>query len=180
MSNCQHKWEMTNIKFGFIVFEKCNHCKKLRTYFSQMVVGEDYREGNCLWQCVENAQSFIFDLKCQICGRLEKFDDIMGFMYCTGCLPDCEVEIQQQKNAAEKKWVIVAFGFLPPSDSKAITPERLNMLEDYFNQKRDTSRSTIKILSYELIQDYSLCKGEFILDTGMLSLEPPGERKRLL
>ncbi len=179
MSTCQHEWEMTNIQFGIIVFEKCSHCNGLRTYFSPIVVGDDYREGDCLWRVMENAQSFRFDLRCKKCNRLEKYDDIMGFMYCTGCLPDCKVEILQKKYAIKKTWVMVAFGFLTDSFPKPISPERLMILDDYFNQKRDTSRSTIKILSYDLIENFSYCKGEFIFDVGMLSLEPPTERKPL-
>ena len=180
MPSCLHQWEMTNIQFGFIVFEKCSHCDKLRTYFSPQVVGDDYREGDCLWKAMENAQSFRFDLKCKICDQLERYDDIMGFMYCTSCLADCEVEILQQKYAQEKTWVMVAFGFLTDSIPKPISPERLKIFDEYFNQRRDTSRSTIKFLSYDLIENFSYCKGEFILDVGMLSSEPPTERKPLL
>ena len=180
MTECQHEWEMTNINYGFIVFEKCSHCNGLRTYFSPMVVGEDYREDQCIWQCMENAQSFTFDLKCKKCQALEKYDNMMGFMYCTSCLPECHIEIKQQEYAKQKAWVIVAFGFLPVSDFNKFTDQRLQILEDYFNQRRDTSRSTIKVLSYELIEKFSLCKGEFIFDVGMLSLEPPKERKKLL
>jgi hypothetical protein len=180
MSTCQHEWEMTDIQFGFIVFEKCSHCNRLRTYFSPLVVGDDYREGECLWRVMESAQSFRFNLKCKNCHRLEKYDDLMGFMYCTGCLDDCQVEILQKKHAANKTWVMVAFGFLTDSIPKKIPQERLTILDDYFNQRRDTSRSTIKFLSYDLIENFSFCKGEFIFDVGMLSTEPPKERKPLL
>jgi hypothetical protein len=179
MSTCQHEWEMTNIQYGFIAFEKCSHCDGLRTYFSPMVVGEDYREGECLWRVMENAQSFRFDLRCGKCNQLEKFDDLMGFMYCTGCLEDCQVEKLQKKYAEDKTWVMVAFGFLTNSVPKPISWERLNILDEYFNQRRDTSRSRMKILSYHLIEDFTYCKGEFMFDVGMLSTEPPGERKPL-
>jgi len=180
MPSCPHQWEMTNIQFGFIVFEKCSHCDKLRTYFSSMVVGDDYREDDCLWKVMENAQSFRFDLKCKKCDHIEPFDDIMGFMYCTGCLADCQVEVFQKKYALDKTWVMVAFGYLSDSTPNRISDERLRIFDDYFNQRRDTSRSTIKILSYDLIENFSYCKGEFIFDVGMLSLEPPAERKQLL
>jgi hypothetical protein len=75
---------------------------------------------------------------------------------------------------------MVAFGFLTDSIPKKIPQERLTILDDYFNQRRDTSRSTIKFLSYDLIENFSFCKGEFIFDVGMLSTEPPKERKPLL
>ncbi len=182
MSECQHQWEMTNIRFGFVVFEKCSHCNGIRTFFSASghpMVGDEYVEGEHTWRCMENAQSLQFDLQCKQCGQLEKFDDVMGFLYCTECLDDCKVAILQKKYAEKKTWVIVAFGFLPRRKDTELSPRRLKILEDYFNQRRDTSRSTIAVLSFDLIDDFSRCKGEFIHDVGMLSLEPPKERKPL-
>lgn len=182
MPECQHQWEMTNVQFGFVVFEKCFHCNGLRTYFSMEsvpVLGDKYREGDCYWSRVENAQSFKFDLVCNKCHRLEKFDDLMGLLHCTGCLPDCEVEILRKKYERERTWILVAFGFLPLDKTKPYPSYKLDILTDYFNQRRDTSRSRIKIVSFDLIKDLSLCKGDFIHDIHMLSLEPPKERKPL-
>jgi hypothetical protein len=180
MPECQHQWQMINIQFGFVVFEKCYHCNGLRTYFTiedTPILGDKYREGSHYWSRVENAQSFRFDLQCTKCNHLEKFEDLMGLLYCTGCLPDCEVEILRKKYEAEKTWVLVAFGFLPEAQEQPIPSYKLDILTDYFNQRRDTTRSRIKIVSFNLIEDLSRCKGEFIHDVGMLSLEPLEDRK---
>ncbi len=182
MSDCRHQWEMTNIRFGFVVFEKCFHCNGLRTFFSiedASFLGDKYREGGHFWSRVENAQSFRFDLRCTKCSHLEKFDDLMGLLHCTGCLPDCEVEILRMKYEKERTWVLVAFGFLPEAKTMPIPSYKINILTDYFNQRRDTSRSMIKIIPFNLIEDLSRCKGEFIHDVGMLSQEPPKSRKSL-
>ena len=179
MSECSHRWEMANIQFGFVVFEKCSHCNNLRTYFSLDDTWDEYREGDCLWSIVENAQTFRFDLKCRDCNHLETFQDLMGLLYCTSCLPDCEVEVLRKKYEAEKTWILVAFGFLPQALTNPIAERKLDILTDYFNQRRDTSRSKIKIISFNLISDISRCRGEFIHDVGMLSQEPE-ERKHLL
>lgn len=179
MSECQHRWEMANIQFGFVVFEKCSHCKGLRTYFSLEDTWDEYREEDCLWSIVENAQTFRFDLKCVNCGHLETFEDLMGLLYCTGCMEDCEVEVLRQKYLADRTFVLVAFGFLPQAKTKPIPDYKLDILTDYFNQRRDTSRSKIKIISFNLIEDLARCRGEFIHDVGMLSEEPPEERKPL-
>jgi len=171
---------MINIQFGFVVFEKCSHCKGLRTYFSledYPVLGDKYRDGDCFWSRVETAQSFRFDLRCRHCGHLEKFDDLMGIMHCTGCLKDCPVDIVQRQLESESTWVMVAFGFLLGKSTKPLAPKKLEMLTDYFNQKRDISRSRIKMVSFDLIPDLSRCLGDFIHDVGMLSLEAPGERR---
>ncbi|MEW6410973.1 MAG: hypothetical protein AB1483_00710 [Candidatus Zixiibacteriota bacterium] len=172
---------MANIQFGFVVFEKCSHCNDLRTYFSADDTWDEYRENDHQWSIVENAQTFRFDLKCRDCGRIEKFADLMGFLYCTSCMDDCEVEILRKKFQAEKTFILVAFGFLPQAKTNPIPQERLDILTDYFNQRRDTSRSKVKIVSFSLISDLSRCRGEFIHDIGMLSQEePPEERKPLL
>jgi hypothetical protein len=183
VSECQHRWEMTNIQFGFVVFEKCFHCNSLRTYFSvedAPILGDKYREGDCSYSRLENAQSFRFDLRCTKCNHLEKFEDLMGFLHCTGCLPDCKVEILRKEYEARRTWILVAFGFLPQAKTKPMAAYKLDMLTDYFNQRRDTSRSMIKIVSFDLIEDLSRCKGDFIHDVGMLSTEPQKDREPLL
>ena len=179
MSECQHQWKMTNIQYGFMIYEKCSHCKNLRTYFSDVSTWDEYREGDCTWSVVENAQTFTFDLICSNCNHIEKFNDLMGLLYCTGCLSDCKVDILQKELETRKTWLLVAFGLLPEALENPIPQRKLDILTEHFNQRRDTSRSKIKIVSFNLIDKISLCKGEFIHDIGMLSLEPPEERKPL-
>jgi hypothetical protein len=89
------------------------------------------------------------------------------------------VEALRLKYEAEKTWILVAFGFLPVAGPESIPSYKLDILSDYFNQRRDTSRSRIKIVSFDLIDDLSHCRGDFMHDVGMLSLEPPPERKPL-
>jgi len=180
VSECQHHWRMTNICFGFTVFERCVQTNELRTYFSLEETWDEYREGENQWSIVENAQSFTFDLTCTECEHLEKLDDLMGLLYCTSCMEECQVEIKRKEYEKERTWILVAFGYLPESIINPIPERKLEILTDHFNQRRDTSRSKVKILPFNLIKNISLCKGEFIHDVGMLSLEPPEERKPLL
>jgi len=182
---CAHHWEMINILFGFVAFEKCYHCRGLRTFFSleqTPFLGEKYREGDHFWSRVENAQSFRFDLCCCNCGRVERFDELMGLLHCTGCLPECEVDVLRRRYEAEGKWIIVAFGFLPDANTPArtIADEKLAILSDYFNQRRRPGRAPIAVVPFTMIPDISLCRGDFLHDVGMLSQEPPGERQPLL
>ena len=182
MAACQHTWEMTDVTFGFVVFEKCFHCNGLRTFFSEEdhpFLGEGYREEDHYWNRMEAAQTFQFDLRCTRCGHLERFRDLMGLLHCTGCLPECPVDILRRKHEPQRTFLLVAFGFLPAATEKPILQKRLDILTDYFNQRRDTSRSTIKIVSFGLIKDLPRCKGDFIHDVGMLSQEPLAERKPL-
>ncbi len=180
MAECRHRWDMTDTRFGFVVFEKCYHCNSIRTFFSNdevPVLWDKYREGDCFWSRVEVAQSFQFNLKCVACGHVENFDELMGFLFCTSCMDECEVERLRKIHEAERTWLLVAFGHFPEVVKNPIHPRKLDILSDYFNQRRDTSRSRIKFVSFELIEDLRRCKGEFIHDVGMLSKEAPSERK---
>ncbi|HUV30823.1 MAG TPA: hypothetical protein VMY05_07040 [Acidobacteriota bacterium] len=180
MPQCEHRWAMSNIEYGFMVFERCPHCNTLRTHFSTEGTWDEYRDGDCTFSVVENAQTFRFDLACTRCNHVEKFNDLMGLLHCTGCLPDCKVELLRQECLAQRTFVLVAFGLLPESRTKQIPQRKLDILTDHFNQRRDTLRSTIKIVPFGLIDNLSSCRGEFIYDVGMLSLEPPEKRKPLL
>jgi hypothetical protein len=173
---------MTNTEFGFVSFEKCFHCNGIRTYFTvdqSLHLGEEYREGPHFWSLVEIAQSFRFDLKCTACNYIEDFREFMGLLFCTDCIPGCDVSVLQKKYALAKTWVLVAFGHLPQAMESPISTEKLGILTHYFNQRRDTARSKVKFLPFNLIEDLTCCRGEFIHDVGMLSQEPPEERKPL-
>lgn len=183
MADCQHQWKMTDVEFGFVAFERCFHCNRVRAFFSREIhpdLGDEYREGTCFWTRVENAQSFMFNLQCKTCGRVEKFNDLMGLMHCTSCLIECEVENVRRECAAQRTWVTVAFGFRPHSSEESLPTQKLDVLTDYFNQQRNTARSRIKVLSSSLIPDLSRCRGDFIHDVGLLSQEPVTRRKPLL
>ncbi len=179
MPECQHRWEMTNIQFGFTVFEKCSHCQTVRTYFSSHDTWDEYREDPCVWSIVENAQTFRFDLRCSKCQQVERFEDFLGLLYCTGCMADCKVDIIRKECEVKKIFLLVAFGYLPEAEKAPVPDEKLRVLTDYFNSRRDTSRSTVKIVWFDLIKNLAQCRGEFIHDVGMLSLAPPDERKQL-
>lgn len=183
MTEHQSHWEMINIRFGFIAFEKCFHCNQIRTYFSAEETpdpGEEYREGEHFWIGVENAQSFMFDLRSKDSGEVVKFDDLMGLMHVTSCPADSKLAEVLKQSEAGRTMVLVAFGFLPQEPTPSVLADKLGILTDYFNQRRDPSRPKIMIVPSTLMGDVSRCHGDFIHDIGMLSEEPVTERKRLL
>ncbi len=182
MTGCQHQWEMRDVQFGFVVFEKCYHCNRVRTFFSRegiAIIGDEYREGDHFWHRVENAQSFTFGLHCSLCGESEKYDDLMGLLFCTACMPDCRFDILRLRLEAARAHLLLACGFLDESSPqpKLIAIEKIEKLARYFNQRRDPSRHAIAIVPFDLEDGFARCKGEFLLDIGMLSQEPLTVRK---
>lgn len=180
MRECDHRWRMEDVSFGFVAFERCFHCNGLRTFFAQEqtpFVGEEYREGQCFWSRVENAQSFRFSLRCVRCGERVAFDELMGLLHCTECDPKCRVEVLRQQLEAEGRWILVGFGFIDRDRVIPIPPAKLDILTDYFNQRRHPSRPKLRLLSFELIGSVSRCRGDFLHDIGMLALQPPSDRR---
>ena len=174
---CAHTWEMINVAFGFVITEKCYNCDKISTYFAfeSRPPLEEYREGEHFWNVMESAQSFRFDLRCSKCETIVKFDELMGLMMCTGCDENCEADSLRKILEAERTWVYVAFGFLPVEERKQLIPEKIKILEDYFNQRRKSKTSRIKIVSQDLVRNIATCYGEVIKDVHMLSLTAPDE-----
>jgi hypothetical protein len=67
----------------------------------------------------------------------------------------------------------VAFGFLPQAESNKLPKGKIAILEDYFNKRRRSKTSRIKIVSSEMVKDYATCYAEVIRDLDLLSLTPP-------
>ncbi len=181
MPECQHQWNMANVQFGFVVFEKCFQCNGVRTFFTREgvpILGDEYREGDHFWHRVENAQTFRFDLECSLCGEAERFDDLMGLFYCTGCLPDCRLEVLRRRLESERAHLVLACGFLREGKvkPKPLPVQKLKRLTCYFNQRRDPSRPRIAIHPFDLEEGFARCQGEFLHDVGMLSQQPVTSR----
>jgi hypothetical protein len=180
MTDKRLQWEMTNIEYGFTVFEKCTEDKRVRTYFAVEDTWDEYVEDGCRWQIVENAQTIRFDLRNTRTGDTIQLKELMGLLYCTSCMEDCEVERIRQEALQHRTLVLVAFGFLPDACKHGIAPAKLEVLAEYFNERRDTSRSRVSIIPCSLIPNISLCKGEFIHDVGLLSFDKEPARQPLL
>ena len=172
---CSHTWEMVDVIPCFIVTEKCYHCGKIATYFSTENIPpiEEYREGEHLWNFMGSAQSIKFNLKCIKCDKLEKFDELLGVMMCTGCDEKCEANVLLKKLEQKRIWIYVAFGYLPIDEKKQLSLKQISILEDYFNQRRKSSKSRIKIVSHKLVNNIASCYAEVIKDVDMLSLTLP-------
>jgi hypothetical protein len=174
---CAHQWSMINVQTGLIITENCFKCDKTSTYFclEQNPPLEEYREGDHFWNVMESAQAIRFDLQCTHCNTVETLQELAGLMMCTGCDENCKVDHIRKELEKDRIWVYVAFGFLPVDEVEQLSLEKISILEEYFNQRRRSSKSSIKIVPSDLISDIKNCYAEIIKDTGMLDLKPAGE-----
>jgi len=177
-NQCDHQWEMVNAQPGFIITEICHKCNLVTTHFSKEENPplEEYRDGEHFWNVMASAQSVSFNLQCKLCKSLISFEELSSLMLCTGCKTDCKVFKLLKRSSDHSVWVYVAFGFKPYKDKMQLSKEKLKILEDYFNMKRRSTKSSIKIVSFEMIDDLDSCSGGFIMDEFLLSLEAPKQK----
>ena len=174
---CQHQWTMINVQNGFIITENCFRCHKTSTYFSyeDKPPLEEYREGEHFWNVMQSAQTIRYDLACIKCDAVVPFGELLGLMMCTGCDENCKVDQLRRTLEKDRTWVYVAFGFLPVEEVLQLSDYKISVLEEYFNQRRKSSTSKIRIVSSELISDIKNCYADIIKDVGMLDLKVEGQ-----
>jgi len=166
VETCEHVWEMTNVKGGLIVMKKCFHCSKVSTFFvaHRDPPIETSHEGKHFWNFMESDPSFHFDIKCRKCDKIIDLDELVGIMVCTGCNETCEVDILRKKLVGEGSNVHIALGQRPLDERKALSTEKLAILQEYYHQQGKHPANQVEIVSHEMIRDLDKCYAEVIED----------------
>jgi len=123
---------------------------------------------------MEGDRTFHFDLKCVNCGTLVEFRELVGLMVCTGCDERCEVDVLRQKLEPQGARVCVALGSRPIEERKQLSEEKLTILQEYFNQQRNSLKYEIKIVPHEMVKNIDTCYAEAIADLDMLDASSLG------
>ena len=171
---CSHLWEMINIANGLVVMKKCFHCTKVSTcfIFHNYPPMEPVHEQEHFWNFMESDPALHFDLKCTKCDTLEKLDELVGLMLCTGCNQTCDVDILRRQLGPKNTRVYIALGRRPIDERKKLPEEKINILQDYFSQQSSSLKTKIKIVSHEMIKSIETCYAEMINDKDMLVMVP--------
>ena len=167
---CSHIWEMVNVTTGLIVMKKCFHCGKVSTCFCfhDKLPLEPSHEGEHFWNFMEGEPAFHFDLKCVKCEKLVELRRLVGLMMCTGCDERCEVDVLRRKLEPEGKQVCIALGRRPIKERKQLSQEIIAILQDYFDQQDKSLKTSIRIVSHEMVKSIEICYAEVIKDMDAL------------
>jgi hypothetical protein len=174
---CKHSWKMSDVRYGFLVVEKCFHCNEERSYFTLEHVPpkEEYREGPHFWDYMGSAQSVKFNLRCSDCGETVELDELLGLMTCARCTPDCEANVISHICEPQRVWVYVALCHRPEDSRKILTADKLGVLSKYFNDRIRTPGKKILVVPGWYVKDIDICRGDVLKDVGMFELEPEPE-----
>ncbi len=169
---CRHKWEMKNVRAGYLVIEGCYHCRNRISFFSEEAAPpiDDYQEGEHFWSHLADYQATQFDLKCEACGDEVSLKDVMALMLCMRCSPDCRV-YRAAESPGKMCWVYVA---LCPNTShapkKCIPEKSIRALNEYFNQGSRDSMKNVVVVPCSMRKSVDFCQGIVLADYGLTEL----------
>jgi len=172
MSECNHKWEMVDIRHGYLVIEGCPKCGGRSAFFSTEAIApiDEYQEGDHRWIYLGSYQATKFNLKCNECGKLVDLDDMMGLMMSTCDDPECGV-FKAGRDAGGKTWVYVALCADSTHESgKCVSSEGIKALNEYFNQNIGAPGKKILVVPCSLCCSIDRCEGIVIADTGLTEI----------
>ena len=172
MSTCKHKWEMADIRPGYLIIEGCPRCGGRSASFSPDVIVpmDERQEGEHFWVYLGSSQAVKFNLKCVACGELVDLDDVMGLMMSTCEEPECEVAKIAQKKG-QGTWVYVALcADSTHASGKCVSPKGIRTLNEYFNQNIKTPGKKIVVVSCDQCCNIDRCKGIILTDVGLTDI----------
>jgi len=173
-TNLTYRYEMVNIRPGYVIVERDLFSSAVRSYFSAEPVPpkEEYREGNRIWKYSGMAQSFQFDVRDNASGEIIKFREMLGLLY-YGSSPE-ESDIHRIGEIAHENRISVyaAITYEAVDGSRNnLSPEKIRILNKCFNERIRTPDKKILILP-DLFNLYkAVSYGEIMIDFGLTSME---------
>jgi hypothetical protein len=170
----RHRYEMINVRPGYLIVEHEVFSRRMRSYFSGDPVPpiEEYREGAEVWKFSGMAQSFQFDLRDTVTGETTKFDDLLGLVPYTSCPADSDLYRLGEIAREQRVWIYVAVplgragtGHLGGWDGK------LAILNRYFGERLATPDKKILILPDYFGVHEQFDHGMIMADVGLTSME---------
>lgn len=171
------RFEMVNVRPGYVIVEKEVFSQACRSYFSAEPVPpkEEYWEGKQIWKTVGQAQSFRFDIRDNQTGGVHTFDEMLGLLYFACCPPHSDIYRIGEVAQDNKIFLYIAVTYEGPDGKRVdLPPEKLHALNQAFNERLHTPGKKILILPdlFGLYAEFS--HGQIMIDFGLTSLQSEG------
>lgn len=168
---CTHRWEVADLRNGYLVVEGCFHCGGRLSFFSAEPVPpvDEYREGEHFWAYMGGYQASRFNLACRKCDEKRELSEVMALMMCMACDPECEVA-KLMKREAGKVWAYVALCANTSHEKHCVPQEQVEALTEYYNQSRSPGGKRIVVLPCQMRKSADKCHGIILADTGLTEL----------
>jgi hypothetical protein len=168
------RYEMVNIRPGYLVVEHEVFSRRMRSYFTSEPVPpiEEYREGPDIWKFSGVVQSFHFDIRDTMGGEVTGFDDLLGLVPHTACPEDSDLYRLGEIAREQRVWIYVAVP-LQPGEGPGLGrwAEKLKVLNRYFGERLATPNKKILILPDYFGVHEQFDHGMVMADTGLTAME---------
>jgi hypothetical protein len=169
-----HRYEMINVRPGYIIVEHEVRSRAMRSYFSTDPVPptEDYREGAQTWSYSGMAQSFRFDIRDRATGEVTEFGDLLGLVLSFAAPATSDVYKLGELAQEQKVWIYVAVTH-QGLDTASHGPwlERLRVLNRYFSERIGSPQKKILILPDYFGLREQFDHGQIMADIGLTAMD---------
>lgn len=167
------RYEMVNVRQGYLMIEQENHTLARRSYFvaERTPPLEEYREGDQFWKPQEAAQTFQFDVRDTQTGEVVPFGDLAGLLYYACCAKGSTVYQMGDLAHDQRVSLYVAITTEGARDPAPMPLEKVRVLNALFNERLTSPRKKVLILPdlFDLRREINY--GQIAVDFGLTSME---------
>jgi hypothetical protein len=167
------RYEMVNVRQGYLMIEQENHTLARRSYFvaERTPPLEEYREDNQFWKPQESAQTSQFDVRDMQTGEVVPFGDLAGLVYYACCARDSAVYKMGDLAHDQRVSIYVAITTGGAKEPAPMPLEKVRVLNALFNERLTSPRKKVLILPdlFDLRREINY--GQIAVDFGLTSME---------
>lgn len=167
------RYEMVNVRPGYLVIEQENHTLARRSYFAAERTPplEEYREGNQFWKPQETAQTFQFDVRDTRTGEVVSFAELVGLLYYACCARESAVYQMGDLAHDQQVSLYVAITTEGVEGPTPISLEKVRVLNTLFNERLTSPRKKVLILPDLFDLHRKITYEQVAIDFGLTSME---------
>jgi hypothetical protein len=167
------RYEMVNVRPGFLMIEQENHTLARRSYFAAERVPpmEEYREGNAFWKPQAAAQTFQFDVRDTGSGEVVSFGELVGLLYYACCAEGSTIRQIGDLAHDERVSLYVAITTEDAAGPSPMPLEKVRILNTLFNERLVSPRKKVLILPDLFGLHREITYEQVAIDFGLTSME---------
>lgn len=167
------RYEMVNVRPGYLMIEQENHTLARRSYFAaeQVPPMEEYREGNAFWKPQAAAQTFQFDVRDTLTGEVVPFGELVGLLYYACCAKDSTIYRIGDLAHDQRVSIYVAITTEDAEGPEPMPPEKVRVLNALFNERLTRPGKKVLILPDLFGLHREITYEQIAIDFGLTSME---------
>ncbi len=167
------RYEMVNVRPGYLMIEQENHTLARRSYFAAERVPpmEEYREGNEFWKPQAAAQTFQFDVRDTVTGEVVPFGELVGLLYYACCAKGSTIQRIGELAHDQRVSLYVAITTEDAAGAAPMPLEKVRVLNTLFNERLTSPGKKVLILPDLFGLHREIAYEQIAIDFGLTSME---------